>query len=430
MDKLYVAPSVIGGQVNAPPSKSYTHRAYAISLITSGDSEVENPLVSGDTRATLRACRQLGAEIIEEKEDSIMVSGGKLCLPDDVVNAENSGTTLRLFTAISSLAPAGYVVLTGDDSLRRRPMQPLLDALRILGVECWSSRGNGCAPIIVKSGGLKGGETTIRGDISSQFISALLIASTKAEQHVRIRIDGEPVSKKYIDATLEMLRRYGYRIEREGYSLFEVSPNQSGRPTSFKVPGDFSSASFILAGAYLTRGRVEVGNLDLNLPQADSAILSILNEFDVKVGIHSDKIVAEGCEPSKCDRVFSLRDSPDLVPVVAVMAAKTPSHTIIKEVKHARFKESDRITSVAVELKKLGVDVEVFEDGMKIKGREELEGNVKLDAHSDHRLFMAFTVLAASTKIGCTINGLRWAEISYPNFLKDLEKLNISFKEI
>jgi len=430
LDRLYIAPSVISGKVNAPPSKSYTHRVYAISLITSGDSTIKNPLISSDTRATLRACKQFGAEIIEEKENCTLISGGKLCLPDDVVNAENSGTTLRLFTAISSLAPPGYVILSGDDSLRRRPMQPLLDALRMLGVECWSSRGNGYAPIIVKSGGLKGGEAIIRGDISSQFISALLIASTKAKKYTKIMIEGEPVSKRYIDATIEMLGRYSYRIEREGYSLFEVSPSQEGRPISFKVPGDFSSASFILAGACLTRSRVEVGNIDLNLPQADSVILDILREFDVKVIVQNDKIVVEGSEPSTCDRVFSLRDSPDLVPIVAVMAAKTPSLTIIKNVKHARFKESDRISSVAVELMKLGVDVEVFEDGMKIKGREELEGNIELDAHNDHRLFMAFTVLAASTKKGCIINGLRWVEVSYPNFLKDLEKLNVSFKEI
>ena len=430
MDRLYIAPSVISGKVNAPPSKSYTHRVYAISLITSGDSTIKNPLISSDTQATLRACKQFGAEIIEEKENCILISGGKLCLPDDVVNAENSGTTLRLFTAISSLAPPGYVILSGDESLRRRPMQPLLDDHRMLGVECWSSRGNGYAPIIVKSGGLKGGEAIIRGDISSQFISALLIASTKAKEYTKIMIEGEPVSKRYIDATIEMLGRYGYRIEREGYSLFEVSPSQEGRPISFKVPGDFSSASFILAGACLTRSRVEVRNVDLNLPQADSVILDILREFDVKVIVQNDKIVVEGSEPSTCNRVFSLRDSPDLLPIVAVMAAKTPSLTVIKNVKHARFKESDRISSVAVELMKLGVDVEVFEDGMKIKGREELEGNIELDAHNDHRLFMAFTVLAASTKKGCIINGLRWVGVSYPNFLKDLEKLNVSFKEI
>ncbi|MEM3620642.1 MAG: 3-phosphoshikimate 1-carboxyvinyltransferase [Nitrososphaerota archaeon] len=430
MDRLYVAPSIVTGKVNAPPSKSYTHRAFAISLIIDGESVITNPLVSGDTKATMRICKQLGAELAEENENSIIVKGGRLCLPDDILDAENSGTTLRLFTAISSLAPPGYVILTGDDSLRNRPMQPLLDALKMLGVECWSSRGNGCAPIIVRSGGMRGGEATIRGDISSQFISALLIASTRAEKYTEIRIVGQLVSRNYVDATIEVLKRYGFEIKREGYSVFMIDPGQSGRPTSFKVPGDFSSSSFILAGAYLTRSKVEVRNLDLSLPQADSAILDVLREFDVKIRIVEDTVSAESSGPSPRDKEFILRDSPDLLPVLAVMAAKTPSQTIIKGVKHARFKESDRISCVADELVKLGVQVEVFEDGMKIVGREELEGGVELDAHKDHRLFMAFTILSASTKKGCIVNGLRWAEISYPGFLKDLERLNVSFKEI
>ncbi len=430
MDKLYVAPSILSGEIVAPPSKSYTHRVYAVSLLIEDKSTIINPLRSGDTYATLRACRQFGGELTEEGENYIVLSGGELDLPDNVIDAENSGTTLRLFTALASLPPPGYIILTGDDSLRKRPMQPLLDALRMLGVECWSSRSNGCAPIIVKSGGLKGGETIIRGDVSSQFISALLIASTKAQNPVRIRVEGESVSKKYIDATMEVLRRFGFKVHRDGYSLFEVDPNQTGRAISFKIPGDFSSASFILAGAYLTGGRITVWNLDPNLPQADSAILNILKDFDVKVNVQGDKVTAEGSGPIDGDRVFDLKDSPDLVPVVAVMAAKTLGETVIKGVKHARFKESDRISSTALELMKLGVQVEVFEDGMKIKGVRNLEGGVELDTHNDHRLFMAFTILAASTLKGCIINGLKWVKISYPNFIEDLQKISASIKEI
>ncbi|MCX8192992.1 MAG: 3-phosphoshikimate 1-carboxyvinyltransferase [Nitrososphaeria archaeon] len=429
LDRLYVNPSVMCGRIRAPPSKSYTHRAYALSLLVDGRSIIESPLKSGDTQATLRACKQFGAMVFEENESTTII-GSRLNLPEDVVDAENSGTTLRIFTAISTLAPPGYVVLTGDESLRRRPMQPLLDALKHLGVECWSTRGNGCAPIIVKSGGLKGGETIIRGDISSQFISALLIASTKAKEETRIKIESDIVSKKYIDATIEVLKRYGYTVRRDEYQLFIVEPNQSGRSTHFKIPGDFSSASFILAGAYLTNGKVEVENLSLELPQADSAIIDILKDFDNKVYINSSKIVVESSGISSGDREYDLKDSPDLVPVVAVMASKSIGETIIKGVKHARFKESDRITSTAIELRKLGVDVEVYEDGMKIRGKEEIEGGVELDPHNDHRLSMAFSILAASTKRGCIISGLRWAEISYPNFLEDLKRLNISFREV
>ncbi|MEN2975092.1 MAG: 3-phosphoshikimate 1-carboxyvinyltransferase [Candidatus Caldarchaeales archaeon] len=429
MDRVYVNPSIVYGEVNAPPSKSYTHRAYAVSLLVDGKNFIYSPLRSRDTQATLRACQQFGAEVYEEGSSKIIVGGG-LKLPENIVDAENSGTTLRIFTAISALPPSGYVVLTGDESLRRRPMKPLLDALKLLGVDCWSTRGDGCAPIIVKSGGIKGGETVVRGDVSSQFVSALLIASTKAERETKIRVEGNIVSKKYIDATIEVLKRYGYHVRREGYTLFEVEPSQHGHPTHFKIPGDFSSASFLFAGAYLTGGRVEIENLSLDLPQADSVIIDILRDFDNKVTIGSSKIIVESRGISSGDREYDLVDSPDLVPVIAVMASKSPGETIIKGVRHARFKESDRITSTALELRKLNIDVEILEDGMKIRGREEIEGGVELDSHNDHRLSMAFSILAASTRKGCIVNGLRWAEISYPNYLEDLKKLGVSFREV
>lgn len=427
--KVYVGPATLTGRVTAPPSKSYTHRAYALALLTDGESFVEDPLNSGDTRMTLNACRMFGAEI-REGEGGVSITGGSLRLPENVVDAGNSGTTLRIFTAVSSLPPPGYVVLTGDESLRRRPMQPLLDALRSLGVDCWSTRGNGCAPIIVRSGGLKGGETVIRGDVSSQFISAILIASVRAEDETMVRVDGRPVSRKYVDATIEVMRRYGYRVEREGYSYFAVEPRQVGRPVRFRVPGDFSSASFILAGACITGGRVQVENLDTELPQADSAILDILRDFGCSVHVRGSSVMVECAAVSTGDREYDLTDSPDLLPVVAVLASRSRGETVIRGVKHARYKESDRITMTAMELGKLGVQVEVFEDGMRVKGRGDLEGGVVLDSHRDHRLFMAFTVLAASTRRGCVVDGLEWAEISYPSFRKDMETLGLRLIEL
>ncbi|MFB0543243.1 MAG: 3-phosphoshikimate 1-carboxyvinyltransferase, partial [Candidatus Bathyarchaeia archaeon] len=180
--RVRISPSQVSGRVSAPPSKSYTHRAVILASLSEGECDIINPLNSRDTLASFNACKALGVEI-EAQERLWRVSGtGRIHTPEDVINVENSGTTLRIITAVSALAPGGYTVLTGDGSTRRRPMQPLLDALHGLGVECWSTRVDGTAPIVVRGGGIEGGETWIRGDISSQFISALLISTPKAEE--------------------------------------------------------------------------------------------------------------------------------------------------------------------------------------------------------------------------------------------------------
>lgn len=425
--EIIVKPSRLIGEVTAPPSKPYTHRALVAALLSEGISRVSNPLRARDTNATLHACRMLGAGVIED-QGGVDVVGGELKLPEDVLDVENSGTTLRIFTAVSALAPHGYVILTGDESLRKRPMQPLLDALSRLGVECWSSRLNGCAPVIVRSGGVEGGEVRIRGDISSQFISALLFMAVGSRKGVSILVEGDPVSRPYIDATIETLRRFRFRIEREGYRFFHVEGGQRGEAAGFMVPGDFGSASFLLAGAHLTGGEVRVNALGLELPQADAKILDILRSFGSKVEIGETWVKVKGAGGGGGGE-FNLRDSPDLIPIVAAMASKSPEETLIKGVRHARFKESNRLESTAMELRKLGVEVKVLPEGLKIRGRKKLTGGADLDAHGDHRLFMALTILSLATKQGCRVSGAEWVDVSYPEFLKHIKALGARVEE-
>lgn len=423
MSRVLVKPSVIQGEVEAPPSKSYTHRVYAAALLSRGVSVMINPLRSRDTDASRRACMLLGAEV-KESESKVMISGGRFKTPENVIDVENSGTTLRLFTAISALIPQGYTILTGDESIRRRPMKPLLDSLKDLGVECWASRLDGRAPIIVRGGGVRGGETRITGEVSSQFISALLYASIKSDQGARITIEGELVSKPYIDASLEVLKRFGFKVGNEGYEVFDVEGGQDGKPCDFRVPGDFSSASFFMAGAQLTGGYVKIRGLDLNLPQADSAIIEILERSGCSLKASHGSVEVQGMGGFEGGE-YCLRDSPDLLPVVAIMAARSEEETIIRGVKHTRFKESDRVNVIASELRSLGVEVEVLQDGLKIRGRRRLEGGCILKSHGDHRMFMALTILAASTERGCVVEGAESAEISYPGFLDHAKRLGM-----
>ncbi len=418
---LAVKPSTIEGVVEAPPSKSYTHRAVALASLTEEKSIIRKPLISRDTRATIKASKMLGVET-SLKQDILTVKGLRTFrCPNDVINVENSGTTLRIYTGLSAYVEEGYTVLTGDESIRRRPIGPLLKSLKDLGVECWTTRVSGTAPIIVKGGGVVGGETSIKGSESSQYITSLLLTGLNASKHVMVSVEDELVSKPYVEATLKMADLFGANIVREGFEHFIIIP-QNLHGTDFTVPGDFGSAAFIIAAAHLTGGRVKITNLDTSMPQADSLILDVAKILGSKVKVVNGWIEVEGrFEEVEAD--FRLTDSPDLLPVVAVMAVLNNGVVRLHGVAHARLKESDRIAAVATELRKLGAEVVEQKDGLIIKGVRNIEGGVILDSHNDHRLFMAFTVLGLALKKGLKIVGEESVDVSYPSFVQDLKKL-------
>ncbi len=430
MTSVKVFKSDLQGKVKAPPSKSYTHRAVVLSSLASGKSRVNNPLLARDTIATIKACQALGSSI-DEKEDILNVEGNpSLKTPEDIINVENSGTSMRLITAISSLAPEGYSIITGDASIRSRPMQPLLSALWSLGVECYSSRQNGLPPILVKGGGIEGGETEIKGDISSQFISALLVAAPKARKRTSIRVYGKTVSRPYIDATLSAMRIFGGNVTHKNYRDYDIPPNQDYHSVDFDVPGDFSSASLLIASALLAGKSVRIENLNFSLPQADMRIIDILERIEAdfsvdkakgEISLSRGKILKGG--------EFDLSDSPDLLPVLSIIALRARPKTIIKGVEHARFKETDRISILAKELKKFGANVQELQDGIVVEYCEEMKG-CSLDAHGDHRLFMAFFAAAMASSEPCIIEGLESVDVSYPDFIKDIKSLGATMEGV
>jgi len=256
--KLTIHRSELKGTANAPPSKSYTHRAIAIAAL-SKKANVHYPLISEDTKATIRASEAFGATV-EQKNDALTITGfdGKVRIPDNVLDVANSGTTLRIMTAVSSLVD-GATVLTGDASIRTRPNTPLLKALNDLGAEAFSTRNNGMAPIVVK-GKMRGGHVHIDGSISSQFISALLIACPFASNETTIMIDGDLKSRPYVNITIEMLKGAGAKIiVDENANSFTVPGDQEYDLRSYNVPGDFSSASYMMAAGALC-GDVTIKN--------------------------------------------------------------------------------------------------------------------------------------------------------------------------
>ena len=414
--KCRVEKSEINGDIICPPNKSYTHRAIFIASLAMDKSIIKNILRSEDTNATIGACKNFGVEIDDVGNDVTVTSANELKIKSDTIDAANSGTTIRIATAIASLAD-DKITLTGDSSLKKRPMQPLLDALESLGAQCSSS--NGKPPISVK-GRIKGGKVKIPGNMSSQFISALMITAPKLENGLVINIDGKLVSKPYIDATVTTMKKFGVDVEIKTPYKKYIIPEQNYKPTTLIIPSDFSSLALLLAAAVLLGEDLTIKASTGSMPQADEAIIDILETMGVVVTLNKNIIKIKS--PKKLDGgKFDLSDSPDLVPAIAILALKSSKPIEIFNVEHVRYKETDRISIIARELSKLGIKVEEKKDGLILSNSDNLNG-ADLNSENDHRLFMAFSI--AGMYVGnCTVSDPESVKISYPNFISEMKRV-------
>lgn len=409
------------GSIKAPASKSYTIRAVIAGLLADGTSKIRDPLYSLDTEACIKTSERLGAKI--RREDwglEIQGLGGKIEEPDVILDTENSGTTIRLMTGIASLG-SKEITLTGDESIQKRPIGELLDSLAQLGATI-SSTG-GFPPHSVK-GPLKGGSCSIQGDISSQFISSILMSAPYALNDTEINVSTPLKSKPYVDLTLSVMEHFGIEVVNDDYDKFRVPSNQSYTSTDYTVEGDYSSAAFMLSAAALTNGIVRVSNLFADSKQADKRIVDILEEMgaDIKVGEGFVEVSGSG----ELDGVtMDLCDSPDLVPICAVLGSVARGKTIIKNVEHARLKECDRIHAMAVELGKMGVSILERRDGLEILGGA-LSGGVVIDSWHDHRIVMSMAVAGLLSKGETVINETEVSAVTYPDFFDHLRSLGAS----
>ena len=411
-----VEKSTISGRIVCPSNKSYTHRAIFLASMADGKSMIKNILKSGDTNATVNACRNFGVEIKEIGNNMAVKSTGELKLQNNTIDAANSGTTIRIVTAISALLD-DEIVLTGDSSLKKRPMQPLLDALGSLGAKCNSSAGK---PPITVSGRIKGGKVTISGNISSQFISAMMIIAPKLENGILLNIKGKLVSKPYVDATIISMKKFGVNVRTEIPYKKYVIPSQNYKSTAFTVPSDFSSLALLLSASVLVGENLTIEISLGDMPQADEAIIDILEILGVIVTLDKNTIKIKS--PKKLNGgKFDLSNSPDLIPAIAILALKASKPIEIFNVKHARYKETDRIAILARELPKLGIKVVEKNDGLILRNTGRLTGD-NLNSENDHRLFMAFCI--AGMYVGnCTISDPESVEISYPNFISEMKRI-------
>ena len=405
--------SKLNGKITCPSNKSYTHRAIFLAALSDGKSIVKKILHSNDTIATISACRGFGVEV-EEVENNVTIKN-KIdeTVQSSVINAENSGTTIRIAIAIAALS-GGNTTLTGDDSLKKRPMQPILDALETMGVKTESDEGR---PPIHINGKIQGKEISINGDISSQFISALLIIAPRLPDGLIINVEGKLVSKPYVDLTIAIMKKFGVEVKiEEEYKRYVVS-HQIYKPTTFSIPSDFSNLALLLAANVLLGDGLDIEISLGDMPQGDEAIVDILEKLGVNVTLEDDIITTESPISLKGGK-FDLSDTPDLLPAIAILALKSEKPIEMFNVKHARYKETDRIAIISRELKKIGLNVEEKDDGMILKKSSELIP-AELNSENDHRLFMAFSI--AGMFVGeCTVSDPDAVKVSYPEFISDL----------
>ena len=428
--------SEIGGVVKAPPSKSYSHRAVILASLANGTSILHDVLYSEDTLASIRVCEALGAKITR-KDDFLEVvgTGGKLHNSStEPIDLANSGTTLRLMTSVSALSD-NEVILTGDESLQTRPMGLLMDALYSLGIETESLNDNEKAPISIKPGYF-GGETNIRGNVSSQFISSILISAPLSEHGVQLYVLPEFKSKPYVDMTLDIMRKFGVKTlkghylkhddcdkERQSCRIDEfIVRKQDYLACDYTVEGDYSSASYLLALIAINGGKAKIKNLFRDSKQGDKYILDILQSMGATVIYGEDYVEISSNGNLKAIDV-DLSNAPDLLITVAVLAAMAEGTTNITGVAHARVKETDRIDTTCRELEKLGCKLEEYEDGMSITGGV---ASGRVDSHGDHRLAMAFSLIGLRHDIEIT-NGEVF-DVSFPNFIEAMAELGFELE--
>ncbi|NOY68756.1 MAG: 3-phosphoshikimate 1-carboxyvinyltransferase [Deltaproteobacteria bacterium] len=402
--------------VFVPGSKSFSHRMAISASLSSGISYIYNMLKSEDLSLTLNALSQLGA-IIEKNDNFISINGvgGRPKPAKEKIFLGNSGTSMRLLTAVAALGQGEYF-LYGTDRMHERPVSELTGALTALGVDAKCVNKNECPPVRIIGGGINKRSVSIDCSKSSQYLSALLLTGPCTENGLEIRVTDGPVSKPYIDMTVDIMEEFGINLERKGYTYFKVPGNQLYRPGTYTVEADASAAGYFWAAAALTGKTIKVNGTSRLSRQGDSRLVDLLSEMGCEVIYEKDGLAVSGGQLSGITADMS--DMPDMVPTLAVVAAFASGTTIIKNVAHLAVKESDRLTAVVTELTRMGIDAKKTDTGLRITGGKP--HGAEIETYDDHRIAMSFA-LAGLLIPGVEIGNPSCVEKSFPKFWKTLE---------
>jgi len=406
--------------VEVPGSKSYTQRALIIAALAEGRSTISHVLLSEDTHYLMEALQVLGIKILTSGNDVVIQgTGGKIRNPGQVIYLGNNGTALRFLTTMVSLGK-GEFLLDGGSRLRERPLKPLLDALKTLGVPSHSRDNKGYPPVRIDTQGLRGGSVAFTDVESSQYISSLLIGAPYATEDIEITLQGSTVSEPYIEMTLHIMERFGAAIKRGDKNRFTVKSGYNYACQEYIVEGDASSASYFFLAAALCRGRVRVMNINPESLQGDIKFLNIMESIGCSVVRGDSWVDVIGGPLHGGDVVFDMGNMPDMVPTLAVLAAFRPGRTAVINVSHLRLKESDRIDALVNELNRIGVNAIERDDGLVIEGGKPHGADI--ETYNDHRIAMSFAIAGLSVP-KMRIKDKLCVGKSFPGFWDELKKL-------
>lgn len=428
-------PKSFHGRISLPPSKSYVHRALFVASLAKKPSILTNcgSKLADDILASVGTLRAFGCKVRSNKEQngSLEVVPGQTRKSKITIYAKGSGTTARFAIAYAALAREGSVVeISGDASLSMRPMQIISESLEQLGVECSYTGKRGKLPIAIKGGGIPGGDCSIDGSISSQFISSLLISCTKAKKDCVIRIEnpGSVVSKPYIDSTIAVLSYFGLKVEALPNSAgYKVKGNQTAQDRIFQVPGDMSAGATMICATLAASGNSDLIGVNPKFHQPDESVIRIARKLGADLEEIGKTIRVRRTAWLSRTLDLDLNRSPDLVPAVAGLAAARGLDIKISNIGHLRYKESDRISVIARGLRKLGIRIAEKKDSLRIDASgvsKPFRKPILMDSERDHRMLMAFAIAGLSGRYGeVLVSDPDCVSKSYPDFVKDLQGL-------
>jgi 3-phosphoshikimate 1-carboxyvinyltransferase len=420
LDAIEIEPTgPLRASVRPPGSKSITNRALVCAALAEGESRLSGALDSEDTRVMIGALRQLGIPVEHDPGAAtvrVVGRGGQIPANEADLYVANSGTTARFLTAMCALGHGTYR-LDGTPRMQERPIGDLLDALRQLGGEAVSERNNGCLPVVVRGRGLRGGRAVPAGNVSSQFLSALLMAAPCAQANVELAVAGELVSRPYVDMTLAVMAAFGRSVTNR--SPYLISAPRPYRATDYAIEPDASAASYFFAAAAITQGEVMVEGLSRGGLQGDAAFCDCLGRMGCDVRCSAEGISVSGRPLRGID--VDMNAISDTVPTLGAVALFAAGATTIRGVGHIRHKESDRIRALAVELRKLGAEVEERPDGLRITPGV-LRG-AEIDTYDDHRMAMSLALVGLAVP-GVVIRNPGCVGKTYPRFFEDLKGLS------
>jgi 3-phosphoshikimate 1-carboxyvinyltransferase len=418
--KLHVTKSALQGEILVPGSKSHSIRAFSLAAIANGASFLKNVLLSDDTVSCMKAVEKMGAEVkVSGIDMTIKGLGGNFPRPASI-DVGNSGTTLRILTAMAALSGQKFS-FDGDKSIRKRLMVSLFKALQMLGATIEATDGK--CPFTIQ-GPLHGGETEVDG-ISSQFLTAVLLTAPLIKEDTIIKVHNLH-EKPYVEITLGWLDRLGIEYENKGLEWFRVKGNQQYKGFEAEIPADFSSACFALCAAAVTQSKVLVKGLDFGDFQGDKVIFDHFQRMGATIEHKAEGVWVTGKELTGID--IDMNATPDALPVMAVAGCLAKGTTRLLNVKQARLKECDRISAMFTELTKMGASIEELEDGLVIHN-SPLKGTA-LHGYDDHRMVMALSIAGMCAQGDTIIDTAESINVTYPTFIQDFMALGAKFKSI